>query len=68
MYNPERRMMAAVIAAGVVRIDSSRHSDPEAVAKTSIAIADQICSQTAEDGESPGTFAGMNEMRQSAGD
>jgi len=48
--------MAAAIAAGVVRIDSSRHEDPAEVARVSLAIADQIVTQTAavaEEEEAP---------------
>lgn len=40
--------LSAVIAAGVVQVDSSKHQDPEGVARISIAIADEIFRQTKE--------------------
>lgn len=40
--NGERRGMAALIAAGVVQIDSERIKDPKQVAKVSLGIADAI--------------------------
>lgn len=40
-----RVIMAASIAAGVVRIDSSRHENPTEVARVSLAIADEILHQ-----------------------
>jgi hypothetical protein len=40
--NAERRMMAATIAAGVVRVDSERVNHPEKVAEVAVEIADAI--------------------------
>ena len=42
MNHELRAMMAATIAAGVVRIDSSRHEDTRKVALLSVTIADEI--------------------------
>lgn len=42
MDNEQRQFMAAVIAAGVVRIDSNRHTDPAGVATLSVSITDEI--------------------------
>lgn len=56
--NGERRIMAAMIAAGVVQIDSSRCEDPYKVAELSIEIADHIIEQIdAGGGESGETDA-----------
>jgi hypothetical protein len=42
----ERRHMAAAIASGVVRVDSSKHTNPQEVARISLAIADEIVAQS----------------------
>jgi len=49
MDNTQRLTLAGAIAAGVVRIDSSRHEKPQEVARVSLAIADEIIKQGSEE-------------------
>lgn len=52
---------AATIAAGVVRIDSSKHQDPAEVAKLSLAIVAEIEKQAPADEEKAEPARGMGE-------
>jgi hypothetical protein len=62
MQEEERRLMAAIVASGVVRIDSDRHTDPAGVARVSLAIVDEILTQTAP----PDQDAAVDRQREDA--